>query len=97
MPQTYHDEEDYRDDDIDEDDDDADVDREGPDPSEMDSSDDPDLDVCPHCRKLISEDAERCHHCGMYLSAEDAPLSKPAWFVIAVVLALLVVLLVWIF
>ena len=88
MPQIYDDE--------DETDDDS-LDPEGPDVSEMDSHDDPDLDVCPHCRKLISEDAERCHHCGMYLSAEDAPLSRPAWFVIAVALALLVVLLVWIF
>jgi len=97
MPQTYHDEEDYRDDDIDADDDEADVDREGPDPSEMDASDDPDLEICPHCRKLISEDAERCHHCGMYLSAEDTRLSKPAWFLIAVIVTLLIVLLVWIF
>jgi uncharacterized protein (DUF983 family) len=79
------------------DEDDAGFDPEGPDPSEMDSSDDPDLDVCPHCRKLITEEAERCHHCGGWLSAEDAPLSRPAWFVIAVVLALAVVLLVWIF
>ena len=91
MPQTFH-----EDDDID-DDDDSDLDPEGPDAAEMDSSDDPDLEVCPHCRKLISEDAERCNHCGMYLSAEDAPLSKPAWFVIAVILALLVALIVWIF
>jgi hypothetical protein len=78
----------------DEDDDDVDEhDPEGPDASEMDYSDDPDLDVCPHCRKLISEEAERCPHCGMYISAEDAPLSRRAWIIIAliglVVLALL--------
>ena len=96
MAQTFRDEhDDYSDDDVEDQDDD--LDPEGPDPSDMDASDEPDLDVCPHCRKLISEDAERCHHCGMYLSAEDTPLSRPAWFVIAVILALLVVLLVWIF
>ena len=77
--------------------DDDGLDPEGPDPSEMDSSDDPDLEVCPHCRKLISEDAERCHHCGMYISDEEAPLPKPAWFVIAVIVALGIVFLVWIF
>jgi len=97
MAQTFHDEhDDYAEDDIDDQGDGHDP--EGPDPSEMDSSDDPDLEVCQHCRKLITEDAERCPHCGMYLSAEDAPpLPKPAWFVIAVILALGVVLLVWIF
>ena len=73
------------------------VDPEGPDPHEMDSSDDPDLDACPHCRKLITEDAERCPHCGEYISAEDAPLSRPAWFVIAVIVTLGIVFLVWIF
>jgi len=95
MPPTEHD--DYPDDDIDDEDDATDADPEGPDPSEMDSSDDPDLDVCPHCRKLISEDAERCHHCGMYVSAEEAPLSRPAWVVITVIVVLALVFLVWIF
>ena len=60
---------------IDDDEDDDDIDPEGPDPSEMDYSDDPDLDVCPHCRKMISEDAEHCPHCGEYISPSDAPLS----------------------
>jgi hypothetical protein len=100
MAQIHRDDEDdetpdYVEDDVE--DSDAGHDPEGPDPAEMDSSDDPDLDVCPHCRKFISEDAERCHHCGMFISAEDAPLSRPAWFVIAVILALGIVFLVWIF
>ena len=77
--------------------DEADLDPEGPDPHEMDSSDEPDLDVCPHCRKLISEETEQCPHCGQYLSLEQAPLSTPAWIVVGTLLALLVVLLVWIF
>jgi RNA polymerase subunit RPABC4/transcription elongation factor Spt4 len=70
-------------------DDDEDFDPEGPDPVEMDSSDDPDLDVCPRCRKMISEEAERCPHCGEYISAEDAPLSGSAWIMIAVIVLLL--------
>ena len=81
----------------DEEEDDSDFDPEGPDPSEMDSSDDPDLEVCPHCRKLVYEEAERCPHCGEYISPADAPLSKPAWVVIGVIVTLGVVLLVWIF
>jgi len=72
---------------------DDDLDPEGPDESEMDYSDDPDLEVCPHCRKMISEDAERCPHCGMYISVEDAPLSRTAWIVIAVVIVVLIALL----
>jgi uncharacterized paraquat-inducible protein A len=80
----------------DDDDDDADAfDPEGPDPSEMDYSDEPDLEVCPHCRRMISEEAERCPHCGEYLSAEKAPLSTPAWVVIGTIIALLIALLVW--
>jgi hypothetical protein len=67
------------------DDENEDFDPEGPDPSEMDYSDDPDLEVCPHCRKMIVEDAERCPHCGEYISAEDAPISRGAWFLIIVI------------
>src|SRR5438046_3079492 len=70
------------------------LDPEGPDKSEMDFSDEPDLEVCPHCRKMISEEAERCPHCGNYLSAEDAPLSRTALIVIAIVAAVAVALLI---
>jgi hypothetical protein len=70
-------------------DDEGDVDPEGPDPSEMDSSDDPDLEVCPHCRKLVYEDAERCPHCGRYISAENMPMSPVAWMVIGIVALLI--------
>jgi uncharacterized paraquat-inducible protein A len=76
---------------------DDDLDPEGPDPSEMDSSDDPDLDVCPHCRKLISEEAEICPHCRNYISSEDAPMSRTAWAVIVIVGLLLISMLAWIF
>ena len=70
------------------------IDPEGPDESEMDYSDEPDLEVCPHCRKMISEEAERCPHCGMYISAESKPLSKTAWIVIAAIVVALIALLV---
>ena len=74
-----------------------DLDPEGPDPSEMDSSDEPDLDVCPHCRKLISEEAARCPHCGEYINPADAPLARPWWIVIVAILVLMLAGLLWIF
>ncbi len=77
--------------------DDDDVHPEGPDPSEMDSSDDPDLDVCPHGRRMIVEDAERCPHCGEYVAPGDVPLSRPWWIAIVIVLVLLFTGLLWIF
>ena len=71
-----------------------DFDPEGPDPSEMDYSDEPDLAVCPHCRKMISEEAELCPHCGEYITPGDAPLSVTAWIVIGVIVVLLILALI---
>jgi hypothetical protein len=68
------------------DDEDDEVDPEGPDPSEMDASDEPDLDVCPHCRKLISEEAERCPHCGEYLTPGSAPMPWWMWVALGLVI-----------
>ena len=75
--------------------DDLDHDREGPDPEEMDSSDEADLEVCPNCRKLISEETERCPHCGEFITLDNALLPKPMWIVIGIVVALLIALLLW--
>jgi RNA polymerase subunit RPABC4/transcription elongation factor Spt4 len=62
-------------------------DRELPDESDMDRFDEPDLEACPHCRKLISEDTVQCPHCGMYVSVEDEPSRVPTWmWITAVVL-----------
>jgi uncharacterized paraquat-inducible protein A len=82
----------YSDDPEDQDEEDG-LDPEGPDESDMDYSDDPDLEVCPHCRKMIYEGAEKCPHCGMYISAEDAPLSRRAWIILAIGIVLLIALL----
>jgi hypothetical protein len=76
------------------DDDDA-HDPEGPDPHEMDASDEPDLDVCPHCRKMIWEDAHRCPHCGEFISPSDTPMSARSWVMIAVIIALLLAGVLW--
>ena len=67
-----------------------------PDESDMDSFDEPGVMPCPHCRQLISEDAERCPHCGNYMSAEDAPRRPlPLWMLIGLGAAILAVI-VWI-
>jgi predicted nucleic acid-binding Zn ribbon protein len=76
-----------------EDDNDESADPDFPDESDMDSFDEPGLMPCPHCRKMISEDAEQCPHCHEYISLEDAPRRPlPMWFVVGLVVALLIAL-----
>src|SRR5262245_30197964 len=49
--------------------------------------------ACPHCRRQIHEDSQRCPYCEQYLSAEDSPPSrKPWWIIIGVIIALGIVL-----
>ena len=50
---------------------------------------------CPHCRASVYDDAERCPHCGVYLSREHAPARKP-WWVVAGVVACLAMVTWWI-
>ncbi len=47
---------------------------------------------CPHCFHTVYEDAERCSGCGRYLSTEDAPVRKPWWLVIGVLVCIVVVI-----
>ena len=56
---------------------------EDPDESDMDEHDEPDLIPCPHCRKMINEDAERCHHCGQWV--EETGGAVRSWFTIIIV------------
>jgi hypothetical protein len=63
-----------------------------PDEADMDDPDAPDVDDCPYCGKSIHDEAEWCHHCGKYLSREDAPRRIPLWVVAAAVFAALAVL-----
>lgn len=77
------------------DDDDAeragdDQDRDLPDESDMDSTDEEGLDACPFCRKMIFEDAERCPHCGQYLSDQDRLSRGPSMWVVWVIVGLLI-------
>ena len=78
-------------------DDDADddvKDWEAPDESDVDDSDEPDLIKCPHCGKMIHDQAEWCHYCGKYLSKEDEPVGTGYW-VMAALIGLLMIALIW--
>jgi hypothetical protein len=47
---------------------------------------------CPHCRRPIHEESQRCPYCGNYISEEDiAPGRKPWWIIIGALLVLYVV------
>ncbi len=60
--------------------------------------DEPDDEMvpCPHCRRPVYEDAERCPACGQYLTGEDAPRRRPLWLILGVG-ACLVIVYRWIF
>ena len=75
--------------------DEEEFDPEGPDPSEMDFGDEPDLEVCPHCRKMISDEAQRCPHCGQYIVASDTPMPRGGLIVIAIIALIVIALLIW--
>ena len=75
------------------------TDDELPDASDVDDPDDEDVAetvACPYCREPVYEAAERCPHCGSYISSEDAPLRRPWWIVAGVLLCLAIILLVWV-
>ena len=60
---------------------------------ENDDEDDEEPTIpCPHCRRQIYEESQRCPYCGNYISEEDAvPARKPWWIIIGALLALYVV------
>lgn len=58
-----------------------------------DPDDDDDNTVpCPHCRRQILEEAERCPYCERYLSDEDTVTFTKPWWVIITSLVLLYVM-----
>jgi hypothetical protein len=65
-------------------------DREWPDDDGSEDGDDETV-PCPHCRKPVYEDAERCPSCGAYLSREDVPWRRPVWLIVGVIAGLVIV------
>ena len=60
-------------------------------PDQADDGQDDETVPCPHCRKSVYEDAERCPNCGNYLSREDRPWRRPAWLLAGVAIGLILV------
>jgi len=62
-----------------------------------DGGDDAETVACAHCGADVYEDAEQCPRCGKYLSAEDAPPTRPrGWVGVVMVLALAAAVM-WVF
>ncbi len=57
-------------------------------PDDDGDDDDDETIPCPHCRKAVYEDAERCPSCGCYLSREDTPRRQPWWVMVGVIACL---------
>jgi hypothetical protein len=81
----------------DEDDEERSREPEDPDEADMDEHDEPDLLPCPNCRKMINEDAERCHHCGEWVEI-GGRVERSLWvtvIVAAIILSMLGFVIVW--
>jgi hypothetical protein len=71
---------------------------EDPDESDMDSTDEEaGTDACPYCGHEVSEYAQECPNCGKYISEEDAPRRRQAWWIITGVVLALAATLWWVF
>ncbi len=67
-----------------------------PDESDQDDEDDP-TDDCPSCGRAVYHDAERCPHCGQYIS-QTLPIDpKIKWIAIAVLIATGLGIIRWLF
>ena len=80
-----------------EDDDEEESDDERDDPLASDVDDDPDdpsLAPCPYCGKLIYDWADRCRHCGSFVSFDAPPAYRP--FLVGGVIAGIIAVLYWV-
>lgn len=69
--------------------------REDPDESDTDDDDEPEIVACPYCRGEMSEDAEICPHCGSYVLVDDVHRASRPWWVVAGMIACVVILVMW--
>ncbi len=70
-------------------------DSEFPDDTDVDDDDAADAKSCPICGESIFALAQRCPHCGNFISAEHVRNRRPLWIVAGVVLCLVVVFFYW--
>jgi len=65
---------------------------EGPDESDINRTDENDVDRCPNCGGTIYEDTDRCPKCGHYVTMVVGRGSRiGAWIVLAFLLALIAI------
>jgi endogenous inhibitor of DNA gyrase (YacG/DUF329 family) len=68
-------------------------DRDLPLPQDIDSGDDLPEMMCPACGGVVTEDTQKCPHCGDWITAAEAgsasPLRSRRWMLIAAVLLML--------
>jgi hypothetical protein len=63
------------------------VDEDDWDEDEYDDGEEEPTVPCPHCRREIHEESQRCPYCGNYISDEyTAPARKPWWIIMGVLL-----------
>jgi hypothetical protein len=62
-----------------------------------DSSDDLALMICPHCRRTVTEDTQKCPHCGDWIEpvAPNSGTGRKLIYAGLVVLLVLMILMTW--
>lgn len=60
---------------------------------DLEQDDGPDTFICPSCREVVAEEAQKCPHCGDWITPTEPSGRKRAWFVWAVVLMIALMLL----
>ncbi len=79
-------------------DEDWEADKDLPQTADLNDEDDelPEM-TCPSCRRLVTEDTEKCPYCGDWITPEPASRHGwPRWLLVAVVLLMLWAVLRWI-
>ena len=75
--------------------DDWEDDPEAPDDVDLEDDDETPTVACPRCSRDVAEVAERCPHCGEWLTPGGAPTRRGPWG-IAIVVILLIIVLTWV-
>jgi len=50
---------------------------------------------CPHCKREVHEDCQRCPHCDEFISSEDAPRPLAPWWIVIGILIVLGMVYCW--
>jgi hypothetical protein len=56
---------------------------------DLDTDDEAATIPCPHCRRPVYEEAQKCEHCGSYLSDAEPTRFRPWWMIAGFILVLI--------